>query len=134
MGIFLLSNCNMVRLQMQGIAVYPPGPPPSELHTQAGIEPLIKGVADLLHTGDVVGQGIGAGRRGAACHDHLQILRTVPQKFGQSLVTEHAHGHRVQLHEATHMYVRVCAYVCECESYKSPKYKDVFKKDQELFK
>ncbi len=31
-----------------------------------------------------------------------------------------------------HMYVRVCAYVCECESYKSPKYKDVFKKDQEL--
>lgn len=27
-----------------------------------------------------------------------------------------------------HMYVRVCAYVCECESYKSPKYKDVFKK------
>ena len=40
----------------------------------------------------------------------------------------------VCLHEATHMYVRVCAYVCECESYKSPKYKDVFKKDQELFK
>ena len=40
----------------------------------------------------------------------------------------------VCLHEATHMYVRICAYVCECESYKSPKYKDVFKKDQELFK
>lgn len=35
----------------------------------------------------------------------------------------------VCLHEATHMYVRVCAYICECESYKSPKYKDVFKKD-----
>ena len=40
----------------------------------------------------------------------------------------------VCLHEATHMYVRVCTYVCECESYKSPQYKDVFKKDQELFK
>ena len=81
-------NCKGFRYILPAFRAYFPTFRPSELHAFTGIQPLVKGVAHLLHAGDIVGQGVGAGRGGAAGHDDLQILRPIPQKLGQFLVAE----------------------------------------------